>query len=79
MTAEVAKVIAQVPPVISSLTGVDLEGLLKRVREAPPADAPDAGAGAPSPAPNPPAPPAASPSLADLSALAPKPKPPTLR
>jgi len=45
ITGEVAKVIAQVPPVIQSLTGVNVEQLIERLRAKPPE--PTAG-GAPS-------------------------------
>jgi flotillin len=42
ITAEVARVIAQVPPVVESLTGLRLEDLLARLKQPPP-DAPEAG------------------------------------
>ena len=35
MTGEVAKVIAQVPPVVESLTGLNVEDLLKGLRPKP--------------------------------------------
>jgi flotillin len=52
LTGEVAKVIAQVPPVIESLTGVDVAGLVERLRSKDAKDrpAPVSGDTAPDPA-----------------------------
>jgi flotillin len=65
ITGELAKMIAQVPPVVESLTGVKLEDLFARLKMAPP-DPPAVPAGAvapavaPSPEPPPPVRPVAS-------------------
>ncbi len=48
ITNEVAKVIAQVPPVVESLTGLRLDDLLARLQDSPSKAGPNGTAGTPS-------------------------------
>ena len=69
VTAEVARVLAQLPPVIESLTGLNLDNLFARLRAAQTAPPDQAATSAPEPPPaSPAAPGAATPPLAESPA-----------